>query len=199
MEIGKLIKDYREKNKISQRQFAITCGVSNGYISMLEEGKNPKTKEPIVPSMATMKKIATAMGLTLNELMDAVDDMNISMLPATENIKENKNIFISYKDLPNGRARRGAEYTLRLRSGLQDFSDVRERLAATKALVTGEQTKMADVRRNGITVINLCNSKTKKLCSKISKLDDSDLDKTVGFVEGLLAADKYQNAEDDKK
>ncbi|MBQ8356206.1 MAG: helix-turn-helix domain-containing protein [Clostridia bacterium] len=81
MEIGKLIKAFREKQNMSQRQFATSCGVSNGYISMLEEGKNPKTNEPIVPSVSTMKKIATAIGISLNELMDAVDEMDISIIP----------------------------------------------------------------------------------------------------------------------
>ena len=164
---------------------------------MLEEGKNPKTKEPIVPSMTTMKKIATAMGLTLNELMDAIDDMNISMLPATENIKENKNVFISYRGAPEGRARTGARYfPLNFQEPLIRVTE--QGTSYGKALPQEQNFKMKSTRRNTITVLNLCNSKTKKLCKKISKLDDSDLDKTVGFVEGLLAADKYQNAEDDK-
>ncbi|MBP3369458.1 MAG: helix-turn-helix transcriptional regulator [Oscillospiraceae bacterium] len=79
MTLGKIIKEYREKNHLSQRQFALTCDVSNGYISMLEEGRNPKTNEPIVPSLATMKKLAKAMGMSLNDLMSQVDDMEISL------------------------------------------------------------------------------------------------------------------------
>ncbi len=80
MNIGKLIKDYRGEHKLSQRQFAQKCGVSNGYISMLEEGKNPKTNEPIVPTLSTMRKIAGAMGCSLNELMLSVDEIDVSVL-----------------------------------------------------------------------------------------------------------------------
>ena len=80
MDIGKLIKAYREEHHLSQRQFAQKSGVSNGYISMLEEGKNPKTNEPIVPTLATMRKIALAMCLSLNDLMASVDEMNVSMV-----------------------------------------------------------------------------------------------------------------------
>lgn len=79
MTLGMIIKEYREKNRLSQRQFALMCDVSNGYISMLEEGRNPKTNEPIVPSLATMKKLAKAMGMSLNDLMSKADDMEISL------------------------------------------------------------------------------------------------------------------------
>ena len=47
MTLGMIIKEYRERNRLSQRQFALMCDVSNGYISMLEEGRNPKTNEPM--------------------------------------------------------------------------------------------------------------------------------------------------------
>lgn len=79
MTLGKIIKEYRENHQLSQRQFASLCDVSNGYISMLEDERNPKTNEPIVPSIATMKKLAKAMGISLNELMSTADDMEISM------------------------------------------------------------------------------------------------------------------------
>jgi len=79
MTLGMIIKEYRERNRLSQRQFALMCDVSNGYISMLEEGRNPKTNEPIVPSLATMKKLAKAMGMSLNDLMSKADDMEISL------------------------------------------------------------------------------------------------------------------------
>ena len=89
MTLGKIIKDYRQLNKMSQRQFALICKVSNGYISMLEEGKNPKTNEPIVPSIATVKRIASAMGLSLTELMLKVDNMEISIEEETVRKKKN--------------------------------------------------------------------------------------------------------------
>lgn len=79
MTLGMIIKEYRERNRLSQRQFALMCDVSNGYISMLEEGRNPKTNEPIVPSLATMKKLAKAMGMSLNDLMSQTDDMEVNI------------------------------------------------------------------------------------------------------------------------
>lgn len=79
MTLGQIIKHYRTEHHLSQRQFAILCGVSNGYISMLEEGKNPKTNEPIIPSLMTLKKLASAMAITVDDLMIAADEMPITL------------------------------------------------------------------------------------------------------------------------
>ncbi len=73
MKLGELIQEYREKNHLSQRQFAAACGVSNGYISMLEKGRHPKTDEPIVPSLGVLTRIAEAMSCSLEELLAAYD------------------------------------------------------------------------------------------------------------------------------
>lgn len=79
MTLGEFIKAYREKNDLSQRQFADKSGVSNGYISMLEKNENPKTGQPLSPSMPVLKKIAAAMGMTVNDMCSFVDDMAIDL------------------------------------------------------------------------------------------------------------------------
>lgn len=79
MTLGELIKQYRTENGLSQRQFALRCGVSNGYISMLEKEVNPKTSDPVMPTMTTLKDIADAMGITLNDLLIRADDMPVNL------------------------------------------------------------------------------------------------------------------------
>ena len=79
MTLGEFIKAYRDKNNLSQRQFAEKSGVSNGYISMLEKNENPKTGQPLSPSMPVLRKIASAMGMTVNDLSSFVDDMAIDL------------------------------------------------------------------------------------------------------------------------
>ena len=79
MTLGEFIKAYRDKNDLSQRQFADKSGVSNGYISMLEKNENPKTGQPLSPSMPVLKKIAAAMGMTVNDMCSFVDDMAIDL------------------------------------------------------------------------------------------------------------------------
>ncbi len=73
MTLSQIVKQFRTEHGLSQRQFSAMCNMSAGYVSMLEEGLNPRTKEPLVPSLVTMRKIAIAMGMNLDELMSMVD------------------------------------------------------------------------------------------------------------------------------
>ena len=79
MTIGEVIRRYREDHNLSQRQFALKCNISNGYISMLEKGINPKTNEPIMPSIAALKAISSAMNISLNDLLIQADDMPVKL------------------------------------------------------------------------------------------------------------------------
>ncbi|MBQ8579316.1 MAG: helix-turn-helix domain-containing protein [Oscillospiraceae bacterium] len=86
MKLGELIIEYRDRNKLSQRQFADKCGLSNGYISMLERGINPKTQKPITPTIPQLKKLADGMVMTITEILDRVDDMPIDLSAPGGNI-----------------------------------------------------------------------------------------------------------------
>ena len=79
MKIGDLIVQYRTSHGLSQRQFASACGLSNGYISMLERGKKPATNKPVTPTIPQLKKLANGMCITLMDLLDQVDDMPIDL------------------------------------------------------------------------------------------------------------------------
>ncbi len=79
MTLSELLIEYRTEHNLSQRQFAIQCGVSNGYIAMLEKNLNPKTGQPMVPTIPSLMKIASGMGMTLSELFAAVEDMPVAL------------------------------------------------------------------------------------------------------------------------
>lgn len=79
MKLGELIRDYRLSHDCSQRQLAIACGLSNGYISILEKGINPNTGKPVTPTIPQLKKLSSGIGMTLMELLDKVDDMPIDI------------------------------------------------------------------------------------------------------------------------
>lgn len=79
MTIRDIIIRYREDHSLSQRQFAEMCGLSNGYISMLEKGENPKTKRPIIPTLQALIKIARGMQMTLSDFLSAADDTPVSV------------------------------------------------------------------------------------------------------------------------
>ena len=74
MDLKDIIIQYREENKISQREFARRCGLSNAQISILEYGKNKQTGRKPVPDIITMKKIADGMGIALQSLLEMIGD-----------------------------------------------------------------------------------------------------------------------------
>lgn len=83
MQLGCFIKRYRENNGMTLRDFASRCGTSHSYIAMLENGKNSKTGEPIVPTIAMLKKISFGLGMSLNDLITVCDDMPVSLAEET--------------------------------------------------------------------------------------------------------------------
>ena len=79
MKLSEFIMKYREEHGLSQRQFAEICDVSNSYISMLEKERNPKTGQPIVPSMLQYVKIANGMNISVQDLFSSIDDAPVDM------------------------------------------------------------------------------------------------------------------------
>lgn len=74
MKLSQIITDYRVQEQISQREFARRCGLSNSYISFIENEYNPKTGKPIVPTLEQYHKIASGMGLTVHQLFERLDE-----------------------------------------------------------------------------------------------------------------------------
>lgn len=99
MTLGEIVKAYRDEHQYSQRQMSALCGVSTGYISLLEKGINPKTGERLVPTIPLLQKIAKAMGRTLDELLSAAEDspINISLdVPAVVPEHDRKEIALQW-------------------------------------------------------------------------------------------------------
>ncbi len=80
MTLKDLIIEYRNDHGLSQRQFATACGLSNGYISMLEKEMNPNTKLPVMPTLPKLKQLASGMGMSLTDLLVKVDDMPVELI-----------------------------------------------------------------------------------------------------------------------
>ena len=60
---------------------------------MLEQGRNPSTGKPIVPSIEKVASLARAMGMTLHQLVDIADDSPVSL-----DLSEN---FFHFEQQPN--------------------------------------------------------------------------------------------------
>ena len=80
MTLKDLVIEYRNDHGLSQRQFATACGLSNGYISMLEKEMNPNTKLPVTPTLPKLKQLASGMGMSLTDLLVKVDDMPVELI-----------------------------------------------------------------------------------------------------------------------
>ncbi len=61
---GAVIKKLREQRGMSQRDLAERVNVSGAYIAMLETGKRNN------PSLATLKRLAKALGVSVTELLN---------------------------------------------------------------------------------------------------------------------------------
>lgn len=83
MNLGDIIHDYREKNKLSMDEFAKLANMSKPYVSMLESNKNSKTGKPIVPSLKTIQNCARAMNMSVDGLMRTIDQ-EIDITPAVQ-------------------------------------------------------------------------------------------------------------------
>ncbi len=79
MTLGEIVKEYREKHNISQRRFAELSGLSNSYISQLEQNINSKNGQPITPSLVAIKQVADAMNVPLDSVLARLDDIMIDI------------------------------------------------------------------------------------------------------------------------
>ena len=92
MKLSRILLDYREKMQISQRELSRRCGLSNSYISFIENEYNPKTGKPIVPTIEQYQKLASGMGMTVHQLFEMLDedspvDLHVVPAPAAEQPK----------------------------------------------------------------------------------------------------------------
>ena len=74
MRIGEIIKKYCHDHGVSGREFALKSGLTSGYISMLTLGRNPKTQRAVKPTIETYKKLAAAMGISIDDLFEQLDE-----------------------------------------------------------------------------------------------------------------------------
>lgn len=85
MTLGDVIKEFRASHNMSMDEFAKISEISKAYISVLEKNKRPKSGKSINPTLEMYKKVATGMGITLDQLFNMVDpDSSVSMMDSSE-------------------------------------------------------------------------------------------------------------------
>ncbi len=118
MKIGEIVKNYVVEHNISAREFAKKANLSNTYISNLINGSDKN------PSLEAMKKIASAMGVSSQELFDSCDGDQLfsinkkfksSPIPLYSVISCGTGIFVDddveeFLSIPDKFLKRGKEY-----------------------------------------------------------------------------------------
>lgn len=74
MKLGDIIKEYRKANGLSQRDFAKLCNLSHTYISTIEKIYDPRSGNPVAPTIEVVKKIANGLKMPLKDLLDIIDN-----------------------------------------------------------------------------------------------------------------------------
>lgn len=74
MRLGEIIKKYRMEHEMSMSEFAKISGLSKQYVSVLEHGKHPTSGKNVAPSLEIIKKVASAMGISFDDLFAMLDD-----------------------------------------------------------------------------------------------------------------------------
>ena len=73
MELSKILRDYRQEHGLTLQVFADRAGLTKQYIFMLENNKNSKNGKPIIPSLETLRKLASAMYMNIDTLVATLD------------------------------------------------------------------------------------------------------------------------------
>ena len=99
MKLGELLKSYRTEHKLSMDAFCELSDLTKGYVSMLEKNEHPKSKKPIVPSYETIEKIAKGMQISVEGLIDMLDDDQEIQINATPPVLSKSSIQTIYDQL----------------------------------------------------------------------------------------------------
>lgn len=76
MKLGDFIRNYRDDNDLSLRDFANKSGLSHAYIAKLESGIDPRSGKKVEPTMDTIKRIAKATDTSIVEILKEIGYIN---------------------------------------------------------------------------------------------------------------------------
>lgn len=94
MGLSENLKTIRKKQKISQRKLAAASGISYSMVSKLESGEQKN------PSLETLEKIATALNVTVSQLMDGTNIFDQFDVVMGDTLKEIEKELEKYRNSP---------------------------------------------------------------------------------------------------
>lgn len=89
MTLGDIIYKYRKENHFTMEYVANLCGITKGYVAMLEKNVNSKTGRPVKPTVETISKVCKGLNMDINEVFELLDDDYEIIVPA---VKKNNGV-----------------------------------------------------------------------------------------------------------
>lgn len=156
MTLGDIIRNYRENNNITLGEFANACSLSKGYISMLENNINPRNNKPISPTLPSMAKVASGMGIDLDTLLKMLDKKQPVQL-ISDKIESSAPLVIDYQKSDQERCyQRMSEYTIRFLDLYNQLSSTNKGkvVSYTKGLLSTQQMEEDVLAAHARTDVN---------------------------------------------
>lgn len=69
-ELGKFLKTIRAEKDLSLRELSVRTGLSHSYLSNLENGADPRTGNPVSPTLPTLNKLAKGLEVPIDKIID---------------------------------------------------------------------------------------------------------------------------------
>ncbi len=175
MNIGEVIKSYRELNNLSMDDFAVSCSLSKGYISMLENNVNPRSKKPIAPTISSLSKIADGMGIDLDELLKMLDNNKSVSIPKRKAVQipvyervaagipiEMTEDVIDTEEIPEKLSRTGTYFGIKIKG-----ESMEPRICDGDVVIVRQQE---DADSGDIVIVTV--NGTEATCKRLRKYDD---------------------------
>ena len=69
-ELGKFLKTIRAEKDLSLRELSVRTGLSHSYLNNLENGADPRTGNPVSPTLPTLNKLAKGLEVPIDKIID---------------------------------------------------------------------------------------------------------------------------------
>ena len=89
--LGSIIKNFRDTNNLSLREFSRKCNLSHTDIDKLEKGVDPRSGKPVEPTLDVLEKISSAINISLDDLLTKLGKINtkkVNMISINKNEKD---------------------------------------------------------------------------------------------------------------
>ena len=123
MNLGEIIKKFRDDNELSMDKFAKMSNLSKAYISVLEKNKRPQTGKPVTPSIPVIKNVAEAMNMSFDELFNMLEDNQIISIGTDDIVKKINDVSIQLNADRQTKVYNYAEQQLDEQNKVVNFSD----------------------------------------------------------------------------